>query len=152
MTVGPTRRQLLTGAAGLSALSLTACTGTRDSALVDRDTVLRTAAAEREWTLLAAYDAALSRAVPADRARLAALRAEHAEHLTALVPSTASPTPTRPPTSPPTSPVPDLAALRALERTTAAEHAGGAVAAGWALAGVLASLSASEASHAVALA
>ncbi len=148
MSLRPTRRHVLAGAVGLSALSLTACTNNRDSTLVDLDTTLRTAATERERALLAAYDRALARAAPADRARLTALRAEHAEHLTALVPSTASPLPT----ARPSGPAPDLAALRALERDTAGAHAEGAVSAGRALAGVLASLSASEASHIVALA
>lgn len=149
MSAGPTRRQLLAGAVGLSALSLAACTATRDNALVDRDTALRTEAADRERTLIAAYDTALLQAPAADRPRLAAVRAEHAEHLTALAPATASPTP---PSAAPVGRAPDRAALRALERAATAAHADGAVVAGRALAGLLASLSASEASHAVALA
>lgn len=173
---GPTRRRVL--AAGpvvlLAVSGLGGCTlGSPDreaagptptATPVDPDDALRAAAAERERALLREYDAVLL-ALPELSARLAPLRGHHDEHLTALLgpppsPSaTSSPAPTgSPPVSPvPAAPVPAdvpaaVARLVAAERAAAEAHARDCLAASRGLAGVLASLSASELSHPVALA
>lgn len=137
----------------------------------DPDVALTAQAADRERSLLAAYDAALA-AVPSLTDRLAPLRAEHAEHLAALgaldpaptpsstsAPPTSSPpvSPPAPPSPPPTGPAPVtdpatvLASLAEAERTVSGRHGDAAVRAGRELAGVLAALAASEAAHPVAL-
>ncbi len=141
MSASPTRRQVLASAVVLGA---TACTSGRPGR-TNPDTALRSAAVERERALIAAYDALLARR-PADAPLLRALRAEHASHLAALDPLAA------PPSASASPPPVDRARLRALERAAATAHGAAAVGAGRALAGVLASCSASEASHAVALA
>jgi hypothetical protein len=128
---------------------------------VDPDDALRSAAAERERALLREYDAVLA-ARPALAPRLTAVRAHHAEHLEALLgpppsPSaspSASPAPTGavPPTVPPADDASALARLVAAERAAGDAHAADCLAASRSLAPVLASLSASELSHPVALA
>lgn len=159
------RAALLSAGAGL----LAACTSKprpRTAPAVDPDTALAAAAVARELALLAAYDEALATS-PALAPRLAALRAEHVEHLRALgqVPASpgasgtpqASPTPASPTpashasASPPAGRAAVLLRLRALERAGADGHAGAALAASRRLAPVLASLAASEASHAAVL-
>jgi hypothetical protein len=138
--VQPTRRSVLTAAAvGGAAAGLTGCTSkTRTApAPVDPDVALRTAAAAREQALLDAYDAVIA-ASPAQAARLAPLRAEHVEHLTALGATAA----------------PGRAAatdLKALERITAAAHATAVLTASRRLAPLLASLAAAESTHVVVL-
>jgi hypothetical protein len=144
----------------------------------DPDDALRSAAAERERGLLREYDAVLA-ALPELAARLAPLRAHHDEHLTALLgaSATASPDASAPdaaggssdaaaaPSAEPSAtapaapavPVPADAAsalsrLVSVERAAGAAHAEDCLAASRALAPVLASLSASELSHPVALA
>lgn len=126
---------------------------------VDPDIALAAAAVLREQVLLRAYDAALL-AAPSLTARLAPLRAEHAEHLAALAAATAaSPAPVLSPSARPSpaaavpvTQIPTvLAGLVQAERTAATGHAGDVAAASRALAGLLAALSASEASHPVAL-
>lgn len=137
---------------------------------VGTDLALHAAAVERERELLAAYDEALA-GDAARRALLGPLRAAHVEHLAALeaarpsasaaVPATASPS------AAPSSGSPSagasrgprrggrgvaLADLRSAERRAAAAHTADALPASRALAPVLASLAAAEASHAVALA
>jgi hypothetical protein len=118
------------------------------------------AAAARELALLARYDAVLA-ARPGLSARLRPLRGHHAEHLAALRDPSASPSPTgaapSPSAAPPTVPLPAddaaaLAALTAAERETGQAHGRDCLAASRPLAAVLGSLSASELSHAVALA
>lgn len=153
------RAALLSGGLSLGAGLLTACTSrTRPRATprpVDPDTALRDAAVARELALLAAYDDLLATS-PALAPRLGALRAEHEEHLRALGQAPPSPTPSSPaaspPSSPPSSPLPGgLVRLRALERSTAEAHAAAALTASRRLAPALASLAASEASHAAVL-
>ena len=127
---------------------------------VDPDDALRDAAAARERALLREYDAVLL-AVPDLSARLLPLRGHHAEHLLALVgppPSTspsaapvgtAGPAPAVPP---PADAATALTALVLAERAAGTAHADDCLTAGSrALAGLLASLSASELSHPVAL-
>lgn len=158
---GPTRRAVLAGGARLAAALLAgeALAACRQLPVIgrgapDRDVVLADEAADRERVLLAAYDAAMT-AVPALVPRLSPLRAEHAEHLAALVPgvapaATPSPAPTGPPLRVPAVPADAagaLAVLRALETDTADRHGGAAVRSGRGLAVVLASAAASEASH-----
>jgi hypothetical protein len=157
----PSRRALLGGGvAALAAPWLAACQRLPvigGPPAPGRDVVLADEAADRERRLLAAYDAAAA-AVPALAARLAPLRAEHTEHLAALG-EPAQPAATATPTSSP-SPLPvvppqptaALALLRDLEQRAAVDHGGAAVRCGRGLAVVLASLSASESSHAAALA
>jgi len=156
------RRALLAGAA---LLPLAACTTEpAPPPPPDPDDLLRGAAAERERALLAEYDRLLA-ALPALTTRLRPLRAEHGEHLLALTgpPPSGSPTPTPSPTAtplplPPEVPPPPttaqaLAALLAVEQAAAGSHTADALAASDRdLAGLLASLAASESSHAVALA
>jgi hypothetical protein len=127
------------------------------------DDVRREEAAARERALLAEYDAVLL-VLPALAPRLAPLRAEHAAHLGALTGASPSPSATagRPsPASstvpPPQVPPPDTAAaaleaLAVAERVAASAHGKAALDASPELAGLLASLSASELSHPVALA
>lgn len=159
----PTRRQLI----GAGALLLTGCTSQPAPAPppVDRDDALRAAGAAREQVLLRAYDAAVL-AAPSLAGRLTPLRAEHAEHLRALtgpaapVPPSAGPPGDVPPGAGPSAPasparpVPGavLSGLVRAERAAAAGHAADVAAASRPLAGLLAALSASEASHPVALA
>lgn len=138
------RRTLL----GLAAATpLAACTRQDGPPpLPDPDVALRAAAIEREHGLLARYDAALV-ALPDLALRLAPVRAEHAEHLAALLgaePSTAPPARSAPPAT--------LADLVAAEREAGIAHARAALEASRALAALLASLSASETSHPVVLA
>lgn len=146
---------------------LTACTGgaARQAATpppVDPDDALRDAAASRERSLLREYDAVLL-ALPELAERLVPLRGHHAEHLLALVgpPATpgASATATATPSAAaaPAVPVPAdaaaaLARLRAVEAAAGDGHALDCLSASRRLAGLLASLSASEHSHLVALA
>lgn len=100
----------------------------------------------RERTLLATYDAAVAAAPP--RARLLRpLRAEHAEHLAVLGATSAG----LDASTAPLRPAPGTGTLVAAEREASQAHAAAAVTASPALAQVLASLAACEASHEVAL-
>ena len=168
-----TRRSALLAvpAAALSVSGLAACTqdaAPSAPAPVNPDVALREAAAERERALLQAYDEVL-RALPELGARLLPLHAQHGEHLDALArtastttsapasPSTASPSAASPSSAPapapppPASPAEALAALAARERAAGDAHGAAALTASRELAGLLASLSASELSHPVAL-
>jgi hypothetical protein len=155
---GPTRRAVLAG--GPALLLAAACTADEPAprpAPVDPDAALRSAAAERERTLLQEYDGVLA-ARPGLASRLVPVRGHHAEHLEALLgPSTtASPTVTATAAVPAAGPPPAddaaaLAGLVAAERAAGQAHARDCLAASRALAPVLASLSASELSHPVAL-
>lgn len=154
-----TRRDVFTvGALG----ALSACTSPADKTPepVDPDVALLAAAVAREQALLLAYDDALL-AHPSLAGLLAPLREEHQQHLDRLQPPSPSATPTTPtPTTPTpdasatpdlTRPAPDRAALAGLERAASTAHGAAAVTASRRLAPVLASLSASEASHLVVL-
>lgn len=144
------RRALLGLAA---AVPLAACTADDGPpAPPDPDDLLRAAAVERERGLLQRYDAA-ALGVPALAARLAPVRAEHAQHLAVLL-GTPSPSPaaSAPAAPKPTDAATALAALVRAEREAAAAHGQAALEASRELAGLLASLSASETSHPVALA
>ena len=158
MIVSLTRRQAL-AAALLPALA--ACTRKVPPrpAPVDPDVALRAAAVARERALLAGYDA-LTTSSPTLAgtgtlsARVAAVRAEHAAHLAALLaaPSPSASLPSSPSPSPAVSPVASsLPGLVRAERATAQQHAAAALAASRPLAQLLASLAASEAAHPVAL-
>ena len=158
----------LPAAAGLAAL--TSCTAGDEAppppASVDPDLALRAEAVVREHTLVRAYDAALL-AAPALRDRLLSVRAEHLAHLTALGAAPVGPPPgSPPPGSPPPGSLPaaspattaapgpadaQLAALRTAERAAGVGHTAALQTASAALAVVLATLAASEASHEVAL-
>lgn len=155
----PSRRAFL--AAGLL-LPLAACARAADpDPPPDPDLALRATSVARERELLALYDRALA-AEPARATLLTALRDEHAAHLTALLGAPATPTstaltPAVPGGATPLGPVPAagpvaLNDLNAAEVAAAAAHADGVPAASRPLAAVLATLSAAEASHAVALA
>ncbi len=129
----------------------------------DPDDALRAATADRERALLALYDAALL-AAPELAGRLLPLRAHHEVHLaevTEPVAAAPSPTASAAAASPSPSPLPlmplppgdPLAVLAEAERTAGAAHAADALAArDNSFAALLASLSASEQSHPVALA
>jgi hypothetical protein len=151
----PTRRELL--ALAPAAVLLAACSEAADPAPVDPDDALRAAAAERERALLARYDAVLA-AVPELSARLLPVRGHHAEHLQSLVgpPASDRPSPTTGPAAdvpPPADAAAALTGLVTAERTAGTAHATDCLAArSRSLAAVLASLSASELSHPVALA
>ena len=146
-TLGPSRRAvLLTGLVmPLAACTRAAAPGPRP---VEPDVALRSAAAGREVALLSAYDRALATASAARAPGLAALRGEHADHLTALGGASPGPDASAPA---PAAPSPTTADLLAAEAAAQAAHAAGVPAASRALAGVLATLSAAEAAHAVAL-
>ena len=160
-----TRRQVLgTGALLLVAGCTAAPAPAPAPAPVDPDDALRSAATARERVLLEAYDAALL-AAPSLAARLAPIRAEHAEHLAVLTgPAPSDPPGTSPPGSSPggAAPVPATPALPATpavvlaglvraEQAAAAGHGGAVGAASRPLAALLAVLAASEASHLVVL-
>lgn len=161
----PRRRTVLAGFGGAVLAGLTGCTSEpAGPPPPDPDDLLRAAAVAREQSLLRAYDAALL-ASPTLTARLLPLREQHAEHLAALVgpppsgsPSgsaSAAPPSGGPPTSVvlPTDPAATLRTLVTAELAAAAGHGADAVrAADRPLAGLLASLSASEQSHPVTLA
>lgn len=153
------RRTVLTAAAAAAAAG--PLSGCQQLPVIGRaapgpDVFTADEAADRERVLLAAYDAAMQ-AVPALVTRLSPLRAEHAEHLAALVPAqlptpSASPSPSPLPVpTVPAEPAGALAALRQLESDTADRHGGAAVRCGRGLAVLLASAAASEASHVQAL-
>ena len=125
------------------------CTSREKPATPDPDDPLRAAAVARERTLLAMYDAAAAGSGPADAAVLQAVRAEHAEHLAALL---GQPSPSPSTAAAPSPTVATRPQLVAAERSAAQAHAAAAVTASPELAGLLASLAASEASHPVALA
>lgn len=167
----PSRRAVLGGAlAALVAPAVSACTSDADDSEEprrERDVVAADRAAELERRLLAAYDSALVLA-PQLADRLQPLRDDHAAHLAALAlpeqgaepaPTEGAATePTPEPTAPsvPAPPLPPepaalLAALAELERRAATTHGSAAVLSGRGIGAVLASLSASEASHVVAL-
>ncbi len=146
MSARPTRRTAISGVlAGV--LLGTGCTrsagrATSQPSAPGLDASLRAAAVAREQGLLLAYDAAAA-AHPGLAARLQPLRDEHAAHLGALgVPET--------PVGQMTG-RPGLPQLRSAERSAAAAHAAAALDGSRSLAAVLASLAASEASHAGAL-
>lgn len=147
MTATPSRRQVLAAAA---VVPLAACTEATPPP-VNPDDALRDAAVARERGLLAAYDALLA-TTPALTAKLAGVRAEHEAHLAALGGGTASPVTSRSASPSASTTVMTLAQVAALERAAAAGHAADALTASRVLAPVLASLSASESSHVVALA
>jgi hypothetical protein len=148
-SVQPTRRSVL--AAGVLGLGA-ACTSTRKATpgAVDPDVALTEAARNREHALLDAYTA-VTAAFPQLSGELSALATDHAQHLAALGPSTASGQATSTPSAStaPSGPHPRAALTRlaALEGATAKEHGEAAVVASRALAPVLASLAACEASH-----
>ena len=154
---GPTRRAVLAGPALLLAAG---CSGDEPAprpAPVDPDDALRSAAAERERALLREYDAVLA-ARPGLGPRLVPVRQHHAEHLEALLgpATTGSPSPSPTSAAPPAAPPPSddaaaIARLVAAERSAGDAHAADCLTASRALAPVLASLSASELSHPVAL-
>lgn len=173
---GVSRRRalLLAPAAVLSAVGLAACTDDEappaPPAPVDPDDALRASAVERERALLRSYDELIA-AVPALADRLRPLRGHHDEHLVALLgpPDSPSAEPstdgsrsqapeagaTEDQAPPAAGPRPSRAAalqrLSAEERATGEAHAADCLHASRSLAGVLASLSASELSHPVAL-
>lgn len=147
------RRALLGGGLVL----LTGCTTEADAPPpLDPDDLLRAAAVDRERSLLQEYDAVLL-VLPALSGRLTPLRAQHAEHLAALLdpasPSAAASSGATPPPEvpPPPTAAAALAGLVAAERAAADAHGAAALEASRDLAGLLAALSASEHSHPVEL-
>lgn len=127
------------------------------SRVADSDTLLRRRAAAAEMRLLAGYDAALRRH-PCLRATLSPLRAEHAAHLSALrgagTPSAPAPS-ARASTSARSAQASAPSAVRGLvaaERAAARARARDCLGASPQLAGLLASIGASEASHLLVLA
>lgn len=160
---GPSRRSVLAGLGGTAAaLALTGCTSEPAAPPPpDPDDLLREAAVAREQSLLRAYDGVLL-AQPTLTARLLPLREQHVEHLAALTPPappTSAPTasapagPAVPAVPPPPTTVGTLDTLAAAERAAGVSHAQDALAAAdRPLAALLATLSASEQSHPVALA
>lgn len=157
-----TRRDVLAAAGlGLAAACTSGAHPTPTPPGVDPDDALHTAALAREAALLAAYDEVLA-TTPSLAARLSPIRAEHAEHLAALQALRPTPSPARSPSTPVeaspvrrtadrTDPAAAVRRLTSLEQTSAAAHASAAVAASRRLAPLLASLAASESSHAAVL-
>lgn len=162
---GPSRRTVLTGVGGAAVtLALSGCTSEPAAPPPpDPDDILRESAVAREQSLLRAYDAVLL-AQPTLTARLLPLREQHVEHLAALTapapPASAAAAsdgtasaPGVPAVPPPPATVDTLDTLAAAERAAGDKHAQDALAAlDRPLATLLASLSASEQSHPVALA
>ncbi|MDX6198172.1 MAG: hypothetical protein QOJ79_1323 [Actinomycetota bacterium] len=145
MSVSPSRRRLLQAA--LVCPVLAACTDEpAQPARIDPDVALRAAAVARERALVDAYRAAAGSSSSAVAARTAGLAEEHEQHLAAL----RAPSPSASTSSAPAA-VPTLTQLLVAERAAAGAHAAAAVRASRDLATVLASLAASEASHAVVL-
>jgi hypothetical protein len=151
--VQPSRRQVL---AGVTVALAGACTSNhRRPAAPNPDVALTEAAIARERALIAVYDEARLRH-PDLWDELGTYRDDHRAHLHALQPVPAL-SPDLPHTGP--SPIPEpaavlarqRAALAALERTAATAHANATVTASPRLATLLASLAASEASHAAVL-
>lgn len=148
MSVSPSRRRLLQAA--LLAPVVTACTtqGSPDRGQPDPDAAIRASAIARERGLVDSYRAAAASSSSKVASKTAGLAEEHEEHLAAL----RAPAPTPAASSPPAAgSVPTLAELAAAERAAAGAHAAAALHASRPLAAVLASLAASEASHAVVL-
>lgn len=106
-----------------------------------------------EAVLIATYDIAMSR-FPVLSAALSPLREQHREHLAALPGPTASPmtSPTGSPVQPPADAVTALRSLRAAESAAAAARIADCLKTSARLAPLLASIGASEAAHAGALA
>lgn len=148
------RRTLLRLPVAVGLAVLTACHGGRSTPVplpsppTDPDAPLRRRAVAAEVRLLAAYDAAQLRH-PVLRRTLVPLRAEHAAHLAAL--GGAAPGPSRAPARPAADAGAALRGLIAAERAAALARAGDCLAGSPALAALLASIGASEASHAVLL-
>jgi len=154
--VQPSRRQVLL-AAGVATAA--ACTTDRPLRPLPPtpDEALRLHAVTREQALVDAYRAALLER-PDLTIRLAPLLGDHTAHLAALLPDVApSATDSPSPTLPPRSAKQVLTALAVLEReaatahATAAERAEKGTSCTRALAPLLASLAACEASHAAVL-
>jgi hypothetical protein len=147
VSVSPSRRRLLQAAALAPVVaSCTSHAGIHDGH-TDPDAQIRELAVARERALIEQYRAAAASSAAQVATRTAGLAEQHEQHLAALgaVPhatATASPAPLR---------VPTLAELAAAEHAAAAAHAGDALRASSSLAALLASLAASEASHAVVL-
>jgi hypothetical protein len=164
--VQPTRRQVLLAGATLTVASAAACTTKKrpEPAGPDPDERLRAEAVAREQALVEAYLAALKEH-PGLTHSLGPVLGDHAAHLAALggtPPSAdatpdASPTPGRVTPAGRTTQQEQLRQLLAQERHAAAAHAKAAevaeadVECARTLAPLLASLAASEASHAVVL-
>jgi hypothetical protein len=148
MRLSASRRRLLQAA--LLSPVIAACTRKEPGGpvRVDPDVALRAAAVARERALIDRYRAAAASSSSAIAGRIAGLAQEHEQHLAALGVPSAAPSASSAPTPPP---VPTLAQLAAAERTAAADHAAAALRASRPLAAVLASLAASEASHAAVL-
>ncbi len=126
---------------------LAACTDDepKQAAPPDPDVALRDAAVAREQALLQAYDVVLA-AQPGLRAQLQPYRDDHAEHLAALQPHPPSTSPTGSPST-----VRTRAELASAERAAGDAHAAAGLRASPGLAGLLASLAASESAHAAVL-
>ena len=145
VSASPSRRRLL------QALLLTpvaaACTseGAKRPAPVDPDDRIRALAIARERALIEHYRATAT--TPQIAAKTAGLAEQHEQHLAAL--GAPSPSPSSSPTPAPLPPT--VAQLAAAEHAAAVAHAAAALHASRSLAAVLASLAASEASHAVVL-
>jgi hypothetical protein len=138
-------------------LTLSACLpGTdREPARPDPDLLLRRRVAGQVRDLVAAYAAVVAAFPQADARQLGTLRslaAEHEAHVTALEPPTATPSPSSTPTmSAPTVPSSMAGALRwltGLERAAARRRSRQSLRAGPDLARLLASVAASDATHA----
>lgn len=150
------RRGLLAAGALATAAACTAGDGAAapSPTQADPDVALRLAAQERERALISAYRREAQQ-LPHLAAELDAIAEHHVQHLTALGGRGASPTPTgaavpqRADTSP--AAVAARRRLAALERSAAVQHERDAAAASLRLAPLLASLCASEASHAAVL-
>lgn len=156
---GPTaprlgRRSLLIAAGSIgAAATLAACgpsgegadpSAAASAAIGAAPDALRREVATAERALIAAYDAAIA-AFPSLAVDLAAVRAQHADHLSAMAADGAEP----PAATTPASPAEAIAALRAAEQQAArARRTSCVAAADPELARVLALIAASEQSHA----
>lgn len=150
-SAGPSRRALL----GVAVLALVG--GCRPGkrrpvpARTDPDVALSATVRADEAGLIASYDAAI-RAFPALAPALAPLREQHEEHLVALRPSGSGAPSSAPPQAAPADAAAAVRSLAATERAAAAARIADCLAASSRLAPLIASIGASEAAHASALA
>lgn len=147
MSVSPSRRRLLQAAALAPVVASCTSEGPIDDGHTSPDARLRQLAAARERALIAQYRAAAASSAAAVATRTAGLVEQHEQHLASLVGAGG----TSPSATPTPLPVPTLAQLAAAEHAAAVAHGADALHASFALAALLASLAASEASHAVVL-
>jgi hypothetical protein len=147
VSVSPSRRRLLQAAALAPVVAACTSNGSDEPEPVDPDVAIRASAIARERALIGQYRAAAASSSAQVASKIAGLAEQHEQHLAAL----GAPSPGPTPSGATTLALPTLTRLAAAEHAAAAAHATAALHASSSLAALLASLAASEASHAVVL-